>query len=315
MRNIVTLTSLVLVLISCKSEVDADAYGNFETNETIIASETNGKIIGLNIEEGQEVNGKLNSVLIDTTLLYQQKMALLASKKTAQSKQPDIKSQIAIYKSQIFTAETQLRTLYREKRRIENLLKDGAATSKQLDDINSDIDVKKGQIETLRNSLNAQNILLSNQSNTISKEASTIEEQINQINIQINQARIINPMNGVITAKYVELGEVVNFGKPLYKIADLNTMILRAYFSGDQLSSIKLNQEVTVRVDSTDNTYKYYKGKISWISSKSEFTPKIIQTKKERVNFVYAVKIEVKNDGMIKMGMPAEVILEKQETK
>ena len=298
-----------IILLSCNSEKEADAYGNFETVETVVSSQTNGKINFIKVDEGQEINANEMVVSIDTLLLHQQKLTLLANQQTVNSKKPNIESQVAIYRNQIKTSEAQLKALKNEQSRIKNLLKEGAATPKQLDDINAQIDVIINQINVQKSQLCAQNIQLNSQSSTYSNEVNSIEEQIKQINIQIAQSKIVNPFTGVITAKYVEPNEIVSYGKPLYKIADLSSMILRAYFSGDQLSKIKLNQEVVVRIDVEDGKYKEYKGRINWISSKSEFTPKIIQTKKERVNFVYAVKVLVKNDGSLKMGMPGEIIL------
>jgi HlyD family secretion protein len=312
MKKIAFTLMITCLIFSCKNKNEADAFGNFETTETIVSSQGNGKINFLNIEEGQEIDAEKYVASIDTTLLYQQKMTLLSNQKTALGKKPNIKSQILVFKNQISTSESQLKTLEKERKRTINLLKDGAATSKQLDDLEAQIDVTKNQINVQKSQLNAQNSNLSLETNSMSNEATSIKEQIKQINIQIEQSKVLNPLKGTVTAKYVQANEIVNYGKPLYKIANLSKMILRSYFSGEQLGDIKINQAVTVRIDAKDNTYKEYKGVITWISSKSEFTPKIIQTKKDRVNFVYAVKIEVENDGSLKMGMPAEVVLIKK---
>lgn len=312
MKKITLTLFIASILFGCKDKNEADAYGNFETVETIVSSETNGKINAIAINEGQEIEANVIVASIDTTLLHQQKMMLLSNRKTAISKKPNINSQISVFRNQIATSQSQLKTLKNERKRTSNLLKDGAATPKQLDDIEAQIDNSKNQINVQQSQLNAANANLNIQSNSIGNEAMSIDEQIKQINIQINQSKIINPFKGTITAKYVEPNEVVNYGKPLYKIANLSKMILRAYFSGEQLGDIKMNQTVTVRIDAKDDSYKEYNGLITWISSKSEFTPKIIQTKKDRVNFVYAVKIEVVNDGSLKMGMPAEVVLIKK---
>ncbi len=309
----ITLTLLIATtILGCKDKNEADAYGNFETIETIVSSETNGKLNAITIEEGQEIEANSMIASIDTTLLHQQKMILLSNRKTAISKKPNINSQVSVFRNQIATSQSQLKTLEKERKRTSNLLKDGAATPKQLDDIEAQIDNIKNQINVQQSQLNASSANLNIQSNSIGNEALSIDEQIKQINIQIAQAKIVNPFKGTVTAKYVEPNEVVNYGKPLYKIANLSKMILRAYFSGEQLGDIKINQKVIVRIDAKDDSYKEYKGVITWISSKSEFTPKIIQTKKDRVNFVYAVKIEVLNDGSLKMGMPAEVVLNKK---
>ncbi len=309
----ITLTLLIATtILGCKDKNEADAYGNFETIETVVSSETNGKLNTITIEEGQEIEANSMIASIDTTLLHQQKMMLLSNRKTAISKKPNINSQVSVFRNQIATSQSQLKTFEKERKRTSNLLKDGAATPKQLDDIEAQMDNIKNQINVQQSQLNASSANLNIQSNSIGNEALSIDEQIKQINIQIDQAKIVNPFKGTVTAKYVEPNEIVNYGKPLYKIANLSKMILRAYFSGEQLGDIKINQKVIVRIDAKDDSYKEYKGVITWISSKSEFTPKIIQTKKDRVNFVYAVKIEVLNDGSLKMGMPAEVVLNKK---
>lgn len=312
MKKITLALLIATTILGCKDKNEADAYGNFETIETIVSSETNGKINTITIEEGQEIEANSMVASIDTTLLHQQKMMLLSNKKTAISKKPNADSQMSVFRNQIATSQSQLKTLEKERKRTSNLLKDGAATLKQLDDIEAQIDIAKNQINVQQSQLNASSASLNIQSNSIGNEALSIDEQIKQINIQIDQAKIVNPFKGTVTAKYVEPNEIVNYGNPLYKIANLSKMVLRAYFSGEQLGDIKINQSVTVRIDAKDDTYKNYKGIITWISSKSEFTPKIIQTKKDRVNFVYAVKIEVVNDGSLKMGMPAEVVLNKK---
>lgn len=311
LNRIITFILLFFLVLSCSDKGKADAYGNFETIETIVSAETNGKINFLNIEEGQELEVNYLVAVVDTSLLSQQKKMLMAKREMVIKKKPDVNSQIRVHQNQIATLQARLKSQDKEKNRIVNLLKGGAATQKQLDDINAEIDVTNTQIAVQKSQLIAQKIALLNQSNSISDEVSSIEEQIQQIKIQIGQAKIMNPIKGTVIDKYVEPNEVVNYGKPIYKIADLSNMILRAYVSGEQLGEVKIGQEVSLRIDAKDGDYKYYKGIVTWVSSKSEFTPKIIQTKKDRVNFVYAVKILVKNDGSLKMGMPAEILLEK----
>ena len=277
------------ILISCNSNDNkADGYGNFEATEITISAENNGKIIQFNLEEGQTLKSNDFIGYIDTIPLNLSKEQLLISKKVISSKSEGVLSQISVLKAELKTAQI-------SKNRIENLIKENAGTQKQLDDIDGKIDVIKNQIR----SIEIQNASVIN-------ELKSIDVQVQQIEDKIQKSIIINPVNGTILSKYTEPNEITSFGKPLYKIADLSIMKLRVYISETQLSSIKIGQEVTVKIDNNESL-KNYKGIISWISSEAEFTPKIIQTKEERVNLVYAVKIDVKNDGSLKIGMPAEM--------
>lgn len=300
---------LLTSLISCNQNKEADAFGNFEATETIISAETNGKIKAIHLSEGDELAKGVLAVEIDPAILAQQKNILEANIQTIKSKTPAISSQLTVLQNQVNSTESQRKTLVYELERLKNLLANGAATPKQVDDIQAQITQTDKQIILQKSQLSAQEIALKNQTQTIHHEANGVKEQINQIQLQLDQAKILNPINGTVTAKFVEENEIVAYGKPLYKIADLSSMILRAYFSGEQLGQIKLNQQVKIRVDAPEGQYKNYTGKIVWISPKAEFTPKIIQTKQDRVNFVYAVKIKVNNDGGLKMGMPGELML------
>ena len=300
---------LCAIVFACTQQKEADAYGNFEATETIVSAEANGKIKSFLISEGDIIQAGTRVAEIDPAILAQQKTIIEANIRTVKSKAPAIKAQLNVLENQIASTESQRKTYLYELNRITNLQANGAATVKQVDDIQAQITQIDKQILTQNSQLKAQEIALKSQTQTINNEANGLKEQVNQIQIQLNQAKVLNPIQGTVTAKFVEVNEIVSYGKPLYKIADLSNLILRAYFSGDQLSKIKLNQLVKVRIDAADGQYKNYSGKIIWISPKSEFTPKIIQTKQDRVNFVYAVKIKVLNDGGIKMGMPAEVVL------
>jgi HlyD family secretion protein len=300
---------LCAIVFACTQQKEADAYGNFEATETIVSAEANGKIKSFLISEGDVIQAGTHVAEIDPAILAQQKTIIEANIRTVKSKAPAIKAQLTVLENQIASSESQRKTYLYELNRITNLQANGAATVKQVDDIQAQITQIDKQILTQYSQLKAQEIALKSQTQTINNEANGLKEQVNQIQIQLNQAKVLNPIQGTVTAKFVEVNEIVSYGKPLYKIADLSNLILRAYFSGDQLSKIKLNQLVKVRIDAADGQYKNYSGKIIWISPKSEFTPKIIQTKQDRVNFVYAVKIKVLNDGGIKMGMPAEVVL------
>ncbi|HPW97333.1 MAG TPA: HlyD family efflux transporter periplasmic adaptor subunit [Flavobacterium sp.] len=290
MKNILIIL-IALTLFSCnKSDNEADAFGNFEATEITISAEANGKIEFLNLEEGDVLQENAIVGQIDTIQLYLNKQQLLASKNTIYSKSTNVLSQRNVLNEQ-------LKTTLIEQKRIQNMFSESAATKRQVDEVNGKVSVLKQQMQ----SVETQNAPIIN-------EVKSIDVQIEKINDQLKKSKIINPVSGTVLAKYAEPNEITAFGKPLYKIANLNEMTLRVYFSETQLASIKVGQEVNVTIDDKDGT-KPYKGKISWISSSAEFTPKIIQTKEERVNLVYAVKVIVKNDGALKIGMPAEVKL------
>ena len=281
-------------LASCKDrETDYDAAGVFEAKETIISAEASGKIIAFKAEEGDLLKPNEYLGYVDTTSLSLKKRQLQAQINALLSRKPDIATQIA-------SLQQQLQTAKREQERVSNLVKAGAATPKQLDDINAQVDVLKKQIA-------AQMSSLSTSSESISQEAIPLQVQIEQVNEQIDNSLIINPTQGTVLTTYVEENEFAAPGKPLYRIADLSSIILRAYITGDQLPAVKPGQQVTVLVDSGKQEYKSYPGKITWISEKAEFTPKTIQTRDERANLVYAIKILVKNEGFLKTGMYAEV--------
>ena len=288
MKNIALLV-LAMFIISCnKNNEKADAYGNFETTEITVSSESNGKIEFLNLEEGDVVEKGKTVGLIDTLQLYYTKMQLIASQKTVSSKSGNVLSQKQVLQEQLKTAKI-------EQTRIKNMFSKNAATKRQVDEINGKVKVIEEQIK----GVGTQNAPIKNEANSFSV-------QIEKINDQIKKCNLVNPIKGTVLTKYAEPNEVTTFGKPLYKIANLEEMNLRVYISETQLSSIKIGQQVKVKIDDFEQT-KEYIGNIIWISSQAEFTPKIIQTKEERANLVYAVKIRVKNDGSLKIGMPAEI--------
>jgi HlyD family secretion protein len=297
MRKISLPFAILLTgLISCKQgENKYDASGTFEAVETIVSAQGSGAIKELNLEEGQVL--KVGQVVgyIDSVQLYLKKKQLEAQIRATLSGKPDIAAQTA-------SLEEQLRQAKREQLRNENLLKDDAATPKQLDDANTQVDVIKKQIAALQSSLSITTANLNDQSRPM-------YVQIEQINDQLDKCRIINEVNGTVLTKYAEASEVTDVGKPIYKIAELSTIILRAYITGDQILHVKIGQEVKVLVDSTKDTYKNYTGVVEWVSDKAEFTPKTIQTKDERADLVYAVKIRVRNDGFLKIGMYGEIKL------
>ncbi|APQ16094.1 HlyD family secretion protein [Maribacter hydrothermalis] len=290
--NLIFFTSILALLLSCNNNEDrADGYGNFEATEITVSAEANGKIQFFNIEEGAVLKENMIVGVIDTIQLSLKREQLIAAKNIIFSKSRNVLSQREVLREQIKVAS-------KEQKRVENLIKENAATPKQLDDVNGQIDILKQQI----NSVETQNAPIVN-------EVKSVEVQIQQIEDQIQKSIIKNPINGTVLVKYAEPYELTTFGKPLYKIADLNEMELRVYIGETQLASLEIGQEVAVKID-TANDMKSYTGIISWISDTAEFTPKIIQTKEERVNLVYGVKIKVKNDGSLKIGMPAEMWLQ-----
>lgn len=284
---------LLLAIASCKEEVSYDASGSFEAIETMISAEVNGKIIQLNIEEGQELSAGQIIGSIDSTQLYTRKLQLQQSKKAILSGRPQTNVQTEALKKELTNAIT-------NRDRTEKLVKGGVATQKQLDDANA-------AVATLRAKINAQESSLHITTSSLNEQASTVDAQLAEVNDQLRKCKIINPVQGTVLTKYAESYEMAMAGKPLYKIADLSTIILRAYITGDQLTQTKISQKVKVLTDDGKGGFKEAEGAITWINDKSEFTPKTIQTKNERANLVYAIKVKVKNDGMYKIGMYGEV--------
>ena len=298
--SIVYIALGMILLSACsKSDGKYDASGSFEATEIIVSSEASGKIEFLSIMEGQQVEKDQQLGLIDTTQLYLQKMNLLSSIKGVRAQRPDIATQTASIREQIATLEV-------ERERTANLVKANAANRKQLDDINANIEV-------LQKQLSATESTLQKSSQNISAQSSSIDIQIPQIDYSLQKSSITSPISGTVLTKYAEAGELANMGTPLFKVADINNMTLRLYVTNDQLSALKLNDKVQVFVDQTDKNEKVYDGTITWISDKSEFTPKTIQTKNERANLVYAIKVSVKNDGFLKIGMYGQVKFKTQE--
>lgn len=298
MKKTLIILSATILLASCAGEENAfDATGTFEAKEIIVSTGVGGKIIQLKAEEGDSLSANAIVGTIDTTQLYLKKLQLQAQIKAVLSKQPDINSQIAGLQEQIKTANA-------EKIRIDNLVAAGVGTQKQADDIRS-------QITVLQKQLDAQQTALQITSQSIYQEVAPLTLQIAQVDDQLVQSAILNPVKGTVLTLYAEQGEFTTPGKAIYKIADLSTMTLRAYITGAQLAQIKLGQQVTVKIDNGEKNYSELTGTIYWISEKAEFTPKTIQTKEERANLVYAIKVKVPNNGQIKIGMYGELILNK----
>jgi HlyD family secretion protein len=306
-----SLLFVLSILSACGPKAEKfDATGTFEADEVIVSSEISGKILSFDIEEGQAIEKGAKVGSIDAQNLELQKEQVQSSIEALKEKTLNVQPQITLLNDQLHVQGSQLKTLEREKRRMENLLKAGVGTTKQLDDINSQIDALRLQMQVTRQQISVQKTNTGTQNRGILSESKPLQKRIEQLNDQLQRAVIVNPVSGTVISKYAEAGEITSAGKALYKIADLSTLNLQAYITGNQLSEVKLNQQVKVLVDKGED-YKELPGTITWISDKAEFTPKTIQTKDERANLVYAVKIKVKNDGYLKIGMYGEVILKR----
>ena len=282
------------LFVGCSgSKNDFEASGTFEAEETIISAEATGVIRQFDVEEGQELTAGQIIGYIDSTQLYLKKRQLESQIRALQGRKPNIAVQLSALQAQLQTAQT-------ERTRLEKLVAGEAATRKQLDDVNA-------QIEVLKKQINAQQSSLKISSDGISDDVATLQVQIEQLEDQLAKHRLTAPQNGTVLAKIAKVNELTTVGKPLYKIADLQNITFRAFVTSAQLTQLKIGQNVRVFADFGEKKRREYKGTISWISDKSEFTPKTIQTQDERANLVYAVKITVKNDGYLKIGMYGEV--------
>ena len=288
--------AILVTFSSCgKSDSEYDAAGTFEATEITVSSEAMGRITNFDLVEGQELTENQVVGAIDSIQLYLKKKQLNASSKALNSRKPDTRKQLAAIDQQIETAKT-------ERKRIQNLVTANAVNQKQLDDVNAQIAVLEKQQTALKSSLELTN-------SSLSGEEEALQLQIEQLEDQLKKCRIVSPIAGTVLTKYAEAGELASPGKALFKVADTKNIILRAYISSDQLTQLKIGQKVQVFSDSGEKDSKQYEGTISWIASKAEFTPKTIQTRDERANLVYAVKIAVKNDGLLKIGMYGNVKL------
>jgi HlyD family secretion protein len=308
-RYFIALLSMFITISCNDKKAKYDASGTFEADEVIVSAEANGRITSLKLEEGDTLRKTQVVGTIDNENLQLQKQQVEASINALHEKTTNVAPQIKLLEDQVKVQHSQLDNLERERVRTENLVKADAATRKQLDDINAQIDVIKKQIAVTEQQIRVQKSNVTTQNSSILSEKLPLQKRAEQLQDQIQRSNIVNPIDGTVITKYAEQGEVTAQGKALYKIADLSTITLRAYISGTQLSQMRLGQQVKVLVDSTESKYKEYHGTITWVSDKAEFTPKTIQTKEERANLVYAIKIKVKNDGYLKIGMYGEVEL------
>lgn len=286
----ISILAIAALFYSCGSDHSGiDASGVFEATEIIVSSEATGKLLSFTISEGDPLNSGQIAGQIDSSQLHLNKLQVIANQKALLSNRPDMKSQLNAIQEEIDKAEF-------EKKRIEKLLKGDVATQKQLDDINAQLAILKANYDAKKRSLAIA-------TTSIDAQSSALDVQIDLINDQINRSSIQSPIEGNVLVKYAEEGEFTSMGKPLFKIADLDKMILVAYVTSDQLAKINLGQSVKVLAEYGEEGNKEYTGEVIWISGKSEFTPKTIQTQDERANLVYAVKISVENDGFLKIGM------------
>ena len=294
MKKSMILASVALIMVACGgNEKEFDATGTFEATETTVFAEQSGALMNFNVSEGDSIEASTEVGLIDTTQVWLKIQQLGATKEVYQSQKPDMEAQIAATRQQLTKAQ-------QDEQRYKELVADGAAPSKMLDDANS-------QVKVLQKQLAAQQSALSTSTRSLDKQMAATDVQVRQLYDQLRKCHIFTPTKGTVLEKYVERGEFVAVGKPLFKIADTHDMFMRAYVTSAQLKDIKLGQKVKVFADYGDGQKKEYDGTISWISSRSEFTPKTILTDDERADLVYAVKVAIKNDGFVKIGMYGQV--------
>ena len=294
MKRVIYILATI-VAVSCSNEADYDAQGTFEATEVVISAEGTGRILNFDIVEGEAIESNSTVGAIDSLQLHLQREQLKAQQVALLSSRPDKEKQVASLRSQIAKQRAELQ-------RVENMLRDGAATTKQRDDIEAQIDILEGQLSATLSTID-------NNTSTINENAAALEAQIAALDDRIAKCRISSAVDGTVLVKYAEEGEFTTVGKPLMKVANLKDIYLRAYFTSDQLAKVNLGDEVTVTADFGGDERYDYKGRVAWISAESEFTPKSIQTKDTRANLVYAIKIAVKNDGRLKIGFAGEVKL------
>lgn len=290
LRTLLSVIGVSILFAACKNDNgQADAYGNFEALETIVSSKSSGEVLNLNHNEGEVLKAGTVLLISDTSDLILQRSQLLAQKNA-------VLANLVLVKANSGVLEENISGLEIELKRVNNLLQDGAATQKQKDDIDSKMRVLKKQRSVHKANLGS-----------IQEQAAVFDAQIKVIDKKIEDCKVTAPISGTVLERFVEMGELIMPGKPLFKMADMSSIILRVYVSGQQLESVKTGNKVNVKIDAADGSMKTFEGTVAWVASEAEFTPKVVQTKKERVKQVYATKVRVKNDGSIKIGMPGEV--------
>ena len=296
--------------MACNHKNDFDASGNFIADEVIVSAEQNGRLIDYTVQEGQTINEgqKVGQINVEVLKLQKQQVEATIASLKGKTLSPD--DQAALIRSQYEVQKAQLEQQQRELARVQQLVAGGAATQKQLDDLTAVVDQLRKQLSVTENQLKVSLTNISSQNRNVMSQEAPLQKNAETVQAQINQGEIINPITGTVLVNYALKGEMQTFGKPLYKIANTDTLTLKAYITGDQLPQIKLGQAVTVHTDAAEGEQRTYKGEVTYIASKAEFTPKTIQTKAERANLVYAIKIKVKNDGYLKIGMYGEVLFQ-----
>ncbi|MEK6479082.1 HlyD family efflux transporter periplasmic adaptor subunit [Catalinimonas sp. 4WD22] len=298
MKTPMTILTLALLFTACQQDSDvADAYGNFEATEVTLSAEVAGKIMNFDAREGEEFYEGQFIAQLDTTQLHLKKQELKAGINAIKARQPGVSSRLDVLQEERENAAGELK-------RFQILAEEGAATTKQVDDLQNRLEVLERQIASARTEFGP-----------LAAEIETMESRITQLDEQIKDARVDAPLHGTILVKLAEAHEMVNVGTPLLRMADLDYLELRAYISGSQLDDVKIGQEVEVLIDQDADSFHRLRGTLSWVSDEAEFTPKIIQTKEERVDLVYAIKVRVKNDGRLKIGMPGEVLFNPNEAE
>jgi HlyD family secretion protein len=304
----VSLLFVLIQLIACNSSNNQfDAQGSFEADEILVSPEVNGRIEALTIKEGDSLSAGQVVGQIESKNLALQKEQVEASIQALSQKTTSVQPQVDFLNEQLALQSVQLKNAQKEYHRIEGLFKKDAATAKQVDDLGYQVEAIQKQIDVTKEQIRLQKAINASQNKAILSEKEPLEKRVAQLSDLVNKTAIVNPVKGTVLVKYAEVGEIAMGGKALYKVADLSSLTLRAYITGDQLAELKIGQPVTVFVDKGEDDYIEYKGTLTWVSSKAEFTPKTIQTKDERANLVYAIKVNVKNDGLLKIGMYAEV--------
>ena len=304
----ITLITALAALIACNHKNNFDASGNFIADEVIVSAQQNGQLISYNVQEGQTLTEGQKVGQINTEVLQLQKQQVEATIATLKNKTLNPDDQAALIRSQYEVQKAQLEQQQHELSRVKQLVAGGAATQKQLDDLTAAVSQLQKQLAVTQNQLKASLTNINTQNNSILSQEAPLQKSAQALQTQIEQAAIINPITGTVLVNYALKGEMQTYGKPLYKIANTDTLTLKAYITGNQLPQVKLGQAVTVHTDAAEGEQHTYKGEVTYIASKAEFTPKTIQTKDERANLVYAIKVKVKNDGYIKIGMYGEVL-------
>ena len=307
MKKIISLTSL-LILSACSPKNTYDASGNFTADEVIVSAQQTGQLIAYEVEEGKTLTEGQKVGQINVEVLKLQKEQVEATISSLKEKTLSPADQVALIRSQYEVQKAQLDQQQRELARVQQLVAGGAATQKQLDDLTAIVEQLHKQLAVTQNQLRVSLTNINTQNRNVMSQEAPLQKNAEAVQVQINQGEIINPIMGTVLVNYALKGEMQTFGKPLYKIANMETLTLKAYITGDQLTQIKLGQQVTIRTDAGEGAQRTYQGEITYIASKAEFTPKTIQTKSERANLVYAIKVKVKNDGYLKIGMYGEVV-------